>query len=372
MSSDRMFQDRRQDSHFDSAFDPDQNFMFEDGGGDDMQSMQHNITSLQMLSPEDDAALQPEFMNPAFFDQSSLSPTSQNWPVAQSYEGFSTHSLQNDIVNGRPSSVVQQFGQITPPDDGTPKFSPVKQNTVTASQPTTNSTSKSERARNAANQRHAKAKKARKDSARDTKDAEDELGDVDDKKERYREKNRLAAAKCRSKKKTHTEGLEESARFITAQNNKLRAEERELRDMFSSLRHQALAHDPTQGCTCQAIHMYNNNKAQEAARGAAMQFAAQSVPSPALSSNRSAVASPVDLDGVASRTQSFSGVRPQLAQQQSRSQSVAGPMGVIPAISGRPQPSPVVADGTPWGVSPASENIQDYQSTTLNQEMELS
>ncbi|EME85599.1 uncharacterized protein MYCFIDRAFT_19704, partial [Pseudocercospora fijiensis CIRAD86] len=71
------------------------------------------------------------------------------------------------------------------------------------------------------------------------------VDEADDKKERYREKNRLAAAKCRSKKKTHTEGLEESARFITAQNNKLRAEERELRDMFSSLRHQALAHDPT-------------------------------------------------------------------------------------------------------------------------------
>ncbi|KXT18542.1 hypothetical protein AC579_2277 [Pseudocercospora musae] len=365
MSRHSTFQDRRQDSHFDSAFDPDQNFIFEDGGADDMQSMQHHITSLQMLSPAEDAAFQQDLMLPAFFDQRSLSPTSQNWPVPQSYEGFHTLSSQNDIVNARPASVVQQFGQITPPDDGTPKFSPAKQNTLTASQASSDSTAKSDRARNAANQRHAKAKKAKKDSARDAKDADDEVDDVDDKKERYREKNRLAAAKCRSKKKTHTEGLEESARFITAQNNKLRAEERELRDMFSSLRHQALAHDPTQGCTCQAIHMYNSNKAQEAVRGAAMQFAAHSAPSPALSSNRSAVASPVDLDGVASHTQSCSGIRPQIAQQQ----SVAGPMDLMPAVSGRSQPSPVRADGTPWAFS-QHEDIQDHQSTALNQELE--
>jgi hypothetical protein len=246
-----------------------------------------------------------------FLDQPDLSPNTLSWPKAPLPDQFySVQSMRSHITRDR-NSVAHQFGQITPPDDSNPKHVPTP---VEAGAST-----KSERARNAANQRHAKAKKARKDSTHSKSDGPDgvEFEETDGKRERYREKNRLAAAKCRAKKKTHTEDLEDSARHITATNNRLRAEERELRDLFSSLRHQALAHDPTQGCTCSAIHMYNNHKAHEAARGAAMSLANLTALSPAVSlsmpSEGSTVASPVGVPTSADgRAPSFSGSRPRL------------------------------------------------------------
>lgn len=223
-------------------------------------------------------------MSQGFFgpDDFALNMNTQSWPAGQSHMDFSTQAA---IVHERGNSVVDHYGQITPPEDGTPFAAP------RGAEPDAKMSAKSERARNAANQRHAKAKKvcmgsvwrlqqllissqARRDSSRTEASTEVEAEVVDDKREKYREKNRLAAAKCRAKKKNNTEDLEESARIITSANSRLRAQERELRDIFSNLRHQALAHDQTQGCTCSAIHMYNNNKAQEAARGAAMGLAA--------------------------------------------------------------------------------------------------
>lgn len=239
--------------------------------------------------------------------------------------------MQSEILEGRPSSVSQQFGQITPPDDTPPKDFPAASN----GEPVLSA--KSERARNAANQRHAKAKRAKKEGAKGSKaqsaneDEDDGEGEVDGKREKYREKNRLAAAKCRAKKKTHTEDLEESARHITATNNRLRAEERELRDLFSSLRHQALAHDPTQGCKCSAIHMYNHNKAQEAARTAAMGLAGigmgipgPGIPSPSIGSDGSGMNSPRFASQPASRAQSFS------TGFGGRAASMSGQLGFLP------------------------------------------
>lgn len=264
---------------------------------------------------------QPNFIQPIFFNNQGDMPRGpQGWPKSQSPTSFHVQSAQSAIANGR-ASVSQQYGQITPPDEYS--TSEDAGSAFNLTQPEQAGNSKSERARNAANQRHAKAKKARKDSVRSKGESpadEDVRGSGVDKREKYREKNRLAAAKCRAKKKTHTDDLEESARNITATNNRLRAEERELRDLFSSLRNQALAHDPTQGCTCTAIHTYNHHKAQEAARGAAMSFGVMASP-------------PMGSDEP-SRAQSFSGARPSMHAMQSsnlgRTPSLAGQAGFVP------------------------------------------
>lgn len=128
----------------------------------------------------------------------------------------------------------------------------------------------------------------------------------------------------------NTDDLEQSAREVTAHNNRLRAEERELRDLFSSLRDQALAHDPSQGCNCQAIHAYNLNKAQETAR-ATMGFIPGMMPSPIQRSLDSASPSTVS---TTSRTQSFSSVRPHFAQHPRRQQSNGTSMAFMPQGSG--------------------------------------
>lgn len=131
------------------------------------------------------------------------------------------------------------------------------------------------------------------------------------------------------KKKMNTDSLEESARAASAQNNRLRAEERELRDLFSSLRDQALAHDPSQGCNCQTIHAYNLNKAHETAR-ATMGFMPGMMPSPVQRSLDSASPSSV---GTASRTQSFSDARPPFAQHAGRQQSIGNSIAFVPQAS---------------------------------------
>lgn len=266
------------------------------------------------------------FVNPFLFGQADVNPDSPSWQNTQPHLHMPSQSLQSDIVNSRGGSVAHQYGQITPPDDSTPDFSKPQVVQSTDSSQSIPS-AKSERARNAANQRHAKARKARKDSERSVESLEDDEGGTEDKRERYREKNRLAAAKCRAKKKVNTEDLEQSAREATSRNTRLKAEERELRDLFSSLRDQALAHDPTQGCNCQAIHQYNRHKAQETARGVMTGFGIQSPSQRSMDS-----ASPTVM--ASSRTQSFSGGKPQSFGHPARSHSLVGSMGFLPSTSG--------------------------------------
>ncbi|KAI5368095.1 Putative basic-leucine zipper domain-containing protein [Septoria linicola] len=331
------------------AFEPQSDYVFDEAGDDEYRNMQRNIASLNVfnasngpqqsfaaLGTDSSDATEPlqhsDFASNVFFnpDSGAISSVPSWSKMPRDLRGPTT---QADILDGRQSSVSQHYGQITPPDDTPPKDVAEKsQQPRTASRAEPILSAKSERARNAANQRHAKAKKARKDSARSSKTEsveDDEAEEGDGKREKYREKNRLAAAKCRAKKKTHTEDLEESARHITATNSRLRAEERELRDLFSSLRHQALAHDPTQGCQCSSIHMYNNHKAQEAARSAAMGLVgaiapSQGIASPSIGSDASGVNSPRFASQSGSRAQSFSNSGPRYTSQQSRTQSGSG------------------------------------------------
>ncbi|KAK4995874.1 hypothetical protein LTR16_007225, partial [Cryomyces antarcticus] len=70
------------------------------------------------------------------------------------------------------------------------------------------------------------------------------------KRDKFLERNRLAAAKCRQKKKVWTEGLEERGRNAQAQNTFLRAEIANLRNELMSLKGMVLAHvEANCGCT---------------------------------------------------------------------------------------------------------------------------
>jgi len=170
-------------------------------------------------------------------------------------EFSSMFANQNRVARGQPTTVQHQYGQITPPDDTIDGM-------VSAERAKTD---KSERARNAANQRHAKSKKARKDSrASQPSPVSDDVDGDEDKKERYREKNRLAAAKCRAKKKDNIEDIEDRHRNLIALNNVLKKQVQELRGELTGLRTHALDH---QDCNCQ-ISKYNVNQARRVAMGA--------------------------------------------------------------------------------------------------------
>ena len=171
------------------------------------------------------------------------------------------------IVQSR-RTTHQQFGQITPPDDSMNEFGDSKKATAEAvvmEAAERAKSDKSERARNAANQRHAKAKKMRKDSEGSVPiESSDAEGEVGDKKEKYREKNRLAAAKCRAKKKENIEDIEVKHRKLSAMNSSLKKQVQDLRGELTGLRTHALNH---QDCNCQ-ISRYNINQAKRVALGA--------------------------------------------------------------------------------------------------------
>lgn len=197
-------------------------------------------------------------------NHSQLNPFSlsaHNLPQAQAF--------QNGIVQKRGDSVAQQFGQITPPDDIVPTVPTGRKLSASSQGLSTPKMDKSQRARNAAIQRHAKSKKLReaalrKDSA--DPDAEGSDDDVEDKREKYREKNRVAAAKCRAKKKENVDDLEDRHRELSANNNFMKRQERELRNHLTQLRTLALQHNK-ESCQCSDLHNYNTRKASEVAGG---------------------------------------------------------------------------------------------------------
>jgi hypothetical protein len=85
-----------------------------------------------------------------------------------------------------------------------------------------------------------------------------------DNKDRCRERNRVAAAKCRARAKKHGNYLEETHRIQTALNTKLKQTEEYLRNELSFWRTQALQHA---FCGCRSIQEYNLQKARNLSAG---------------------------------------------------------------------------------------------------------
>lgn len=73
------------------------------------------------------------------------------------------------------------------------------------------------------------------------------------KRSRFLERNRLAAAKCRTKKKEWTNNLEAAARQASLQTRELHAIVQNLRDEVMQYKTQLMSH---QGCECHAIRNY--------------------------------------------------------------------------------------------------------------------
>ncbi|KAK4505647.1 hypothetical protein PRZ48_003612 [Zasmidium cellare] len=308
------FRSTREDSMLpdgDAAFEPRSDFVFDDGG--EYSRMQNNLDTINGMG----SSLVPDDFNPSFLqmlDNGDDSSTSAPWANGLDLQPPQT---QTDIINARNMTVSNQWGQITPPQDVTPPDSSTSKllpsthsaHDIPSHSAQSTMSAKSERARHAANQRHSRGKRTKRDSLGKAEDPE-QAEEVEDKKEQYRLKNRIAASKCRMKKKENTSSLEESARAASAENTRLRAEERSLRDLLSSMRDQALAHDPS-SCNCQAVHLYNRRKAEEL-----------------MGILPGATASQFERSRTAS-SGSFSSTRPQF-EQTGRTQSTASSKGFVP------------------------------------------
>lgn len=116
---------------------------------------------------------------------------------------------------------------------------------------------KTRRARYAANQRHSKAKQARKDSQQ-SEGASVTDARVADRKQRHREKNKVAAAKCRSRQRKQVQTIQDKGSRLEEKNLQLKTMIQELRGELNSLRSIALDH---QECNC-PVARYNHSQAE--------------------------------------------------------------------------------------------------------------
>lgn len=178
-------------------------------------------------------------------------------------------SAQGEIVSRR-EQVEEQFGQITPPEDTNSLGAPSPADPLEVKcivQEDMAKKNRTQRARNAANTRHSKSKTARRDSMQEGESDMGESAKGQGKSTNVqREKNRLAAAKCRAKKKATSEDMQENHREGSKQNSYLHREMRELRDQKAFLRNSLLQHEPGV-CQCHAIHRFNFAQAQQLAMG---------------------------------------------------------------------------------------------------------
>ena len=116
---------------------------------------------------------------------------------------------------------------------------------------------KTRRARYAANQRHNKAKQARKDSQQSEGSAVVDARAAE-RKQRHREKNKVAAAKCRSRQRKQVQTIQEKGSRLEENNLQLKTMIQELRGELNALRSMALDH---QECAC-PVARYNHDQAE--------------------------------------------------------------------------------------------------------------
>ncbi|KAK3616323.1 hypothetical protein LTR56_026032 [Elasticomyces elasticus] len=120
-------------------------------------------------------------------------------------------TMQTTIAKIRSDSVAEQYGWITPPGSKSPPKGGHKSSASSTRSGQATKLDRSERARHATNQRHTRSKQRRhhtqeeRSGSNSSESVEEDEG-VDNKKEKYREKNRMAAARCRAKKKDNTDG----------------------------------------------------------------------------------------------------------------------------------------------------------------------
>ncbi|KAK3076091.1 hypothetical protein LTR53_000031 [Teratosphaeriaceae sp. CCFEE 6253] len=300
----------------DPAFDPQDGFDFSDASDEVSRSMHDKMASLNVFNQGFNSVARHRSQSLASFDpfsvgfeiftgsmDSSIDPSNMYADDASgtliNVTGHTAYkpTPQSSLIQGRNDSVVERFGQITPPHHTSSRMGEHKSSADSLRRSKVPKLSKSERARDAANSRHAKSRRARarSGSAKSIDSSQDGEEVVKDKREKYREKNRVAAAKCRAKKKDSVDILEERHRQLSADYNFLRRTGRALRDEYSMLRTLALQHtSAVPDCTCTVLHRYNAQSASQVAYG---------LTGPIVSSPSEGILSP-SMHGPTSRTNS--------------------------------------------------------------------
>ena len=184
-------------------------------------------------------------------------PTSATFsPKEWSSYGFENHHPGNILTNIDPANTRAQYGQVTPPDDENDNkslFDYQLSDQHQPIQPQQSDPPPRKRKRNTGEQDSAPPKRNRKHASRgaETMDNNDKPEDV--KRSKFLERNRVAASKCRQKKKEWTQNLETRARELQKDNNLLRMNVESLREEVLFLKGEMLKH---KSCDCHEIQEF--------------------------------------------------------------------------------------------------------------------
>jgi len=217
--------------------------------------------------------MDPTSLWPASMDKPDL--LSQQPQMHTPIEPRDTMQMSRSSLSSSPMTIAQRRNtmdtlrsSITPgstPASGSGYVQPLSAQASTPSSMTSDSgvsaspieSEKTRRARYAANQRHSKAKQARKDSHQGESAGEADIK-ATERKQRHREKNKVAAAKCRSRQRKQVQTIQEKGSRLEAKNLQLKTMIQELRRELNTLRSMALDH---QQCDC-SVARYNHDQAE--------------------------------------------------------------------------------------------------------------
>ena len=196
-----------------------------------------NDINFHPLSPPNSAAFSPK-----------------DWSYNSAFHQPNPSSI---ITNIDPANTRAQYGQVTPPDDDNDNESSLEYQIKTQYQQVHQDGSVGKkRKRNTTitdEQTSQSPKRARKYASRGAANAAEAGKPEDVKRSKFLERNRVAASKCRQKKKEWTQNLENRARELQKNNNSLRIMVDSLRQEIIFLKGEMLKHG---SCSCEQIQEF--------------------------------------------------------------------------------------------------------------------
>ena len=253
--------------------------MQRDANNDDNNMFMQNLSD-GAYSPIFSYTKTSQYPNPLLHPQAPSPPSSAtnapaNWPYNEFHQlPAQKSSLHTITTQNYPAQPRVQYGQVTPPDDQLPTsfdYEKIGRMQTGFSQ---NSTSQSlhedpamsgkrKRSSTSANDTSTKPSKRSRKSAGRSKAASQSLSEPmnveDEKRSKFLERNRVAASKCRQKKKEWTSNLENKARELQASKNQLAVIVTSLKDEVMWLKGEMLKHT---GCGCAQIREYLSTAAE--------------------------------------------------------------------------------------------------------------
>ena len=191
-----------------------------------------------------------------FTPPSSASFSPKDWP----FNSYQSGNPSNIFTNIQPTGTRSFYEQPTPPDDENDNESLLDhrlcdQREQQALQPPQDE-GRSKRKRKVTNQdstNQSLPKRPRKYASRRWNNTNDPTKPEDVKRSKFLERNRVAASKCRQKKKEWTQNLENRARELQKTNNQLRMVADSCRQEILFLKGELLKHSQ---CECELIQTF--------------------------------------------------------------------------------------------------------------------